>query len=134
MSFDLAVWYSPGPVTYQQAYATYLLLCGAEDADETTPWPELHESVEAFYRDLTERYPTHDALGDDEAAQAACPWMDDPYPDDRFLRANGWARDHVIVHIAWPRAGEMRSVVGDVAFKHGLVMLDPQNETVQHPF
>ncbi|MGA3295739.1 MAG: hypothetical protein ABSE45_17375 [Candidatus Acidiferrales bacterium] len=117
MSFDLAVWKADDPgLTDSDAGKIFLQLCdGAHEG-----WPAAPE-VEAFYRELTQRYPELDDLPEEEVDN--CPWS------ARLDRS----AHHVIMTVVWSRADEIRSVVLDLAGKHSLLLFDPQEGKIIRP-
>ncbi|MGC7098305.1 hypothetical protein ACPZ19_26845, partial [Amycolatopsis lurida] len=87
------------------------------EATETAPTPP---RVAAFYRELTARYPGLDSLPDD----------DDSSPWSVRLAVTS---DAVVMSMVWSRADEVGPQVRNLADRHGLVVFDPQNESVHHP-
>ncbi len=116
MSFDLAVWHETTPITTQDAVRKYHQLC-----DSNTDLVHAHPGVDAFYQELVQRYPELHTYADEDLEQS--PWNAE---HDR-------SPAHVIVSIAWSRAGEVAPVVADIASRHGLVCLDPQVPVVHYP-
>jgi hypothetical protein len=60
MSFDLGVWHTTKRLTDAEAGELYAALCESR-TDGVTP----HLAVDAFYADLTARYPEIDTVPDD---------------------------------------------------------------------
>jgi hypothetical protein len=117
MSFDLAVWFeADSSLAPEAAEEKYARLC-EEDFAGLIP----SEHVSAFYRALTAKYPELIAVPDEDLE--ACPWT-------AGLEVSP---GHVIMPIAWPRAGEVGSVVRALAREHGLVCFDPQARAVHAP-
>jgi hypothetical protein len=116
VSFDLAVWYEPAPITTARAAAVYELLCDGHD-------PGLTENggLAAFYEDLIARFPLLSGLSDDEVDHAA--WSMDP-----TITANA-----VVLSLSWQTAGTAQLDVRDLADRHGLVCYDPQREWISLP-
>jgi hypothetical protein len=114
MSFDLAVWYEPQPISEAQASATYLALC---DADES-PAPARPE-VAGFHRELTGRFPDLDTAADVDASPWTC--------------RLGITADAVLMTIAWSRADEVKPIVRELAARHGLVCHNPQTGDTDQP-
>jgi hypothetical protein len=120
VSFDLAVWASPAPVTVDEAAAEHERLCSAA-AVVGVDAP--HSAVVAFHRALTDLHPdlTAAALAADERAGAS-PWS------ELSLTASA-----VLMAVSWRRAEEIAALVGELAAQHGLTLYDPQRRTVRSP-
>jgi hypothetical protein len=116
MSFDLAVWFEPSPISVEEAAAAYERLC---DADEATAAVPTHPKVAAFYRDLTKRYPDLDGLSGEDA-ELDSPWTASPTV----------AEASVLVAIGWSHAERVAPFVRQLATQHGLTCYDPQQRTV----
>lgn len=112
MSFDLAVWWEPKPITAQRAMETYRWLLGESDDSDFDVRP--HDAVGVFARDLISRFPKLSDLTDDELETS--PWAMDPH----------LSSSHVLMTISWLRADEVFSLASALATEHGLVMFDPQ--------
>jgi hypothetical protein len=70
MSYDLAVWHTPNRLTDAEASALYRVL-GESRTDGTAP----HPAVDAFYAELTARYPELDTVPDELIDDSDyCPW------------------------------------------------------------
>jgi hypothetical protein len=111
VSFDLAVWFDPAPITHEQAAATYGILCDTEDGAAPT-----QPQVAAFYQELTTRFP--DLRGSDDS-----PWATD-------LTTTPTA---VVLTIVWSRANEIAEIIDELAMRHGLVCHDPQIDITSQP-
>src|ERR1017187_6406166 len=116
MSFDLGVWYSDEPLTDEDAGDLYVKLCEQR-------WIPVEESaaVDAFYAELTSRYPEIDSIPEEELEN--CPWS----------CAHDRSGLHVLMAITWSRCVEIAPVVLKVAARHGLVCYDPQESKVHLP-
>ncbi|QFU88364.1 hypothetical protein [Amycolatopsis sp. YIM 10] len=114
MSYDLAVWHEPAGIAADQAARKYTRLITEEPGTDPT-----HPRVAAFYRELTARYPELDGLPDDDSS----PWS-------VRLTVTSAA---VVMCLVWSRADEVGPQVRSLADRHGLVVFDPQNESVHHP-
>jgi hypothetical protein len=119
MSFDLAVWYPDRNLSPEEAGERYGQLCDG-DVRGVTEDPR----VAAFYDELMRKHPEIDDVPEERIDDHEyCPWsvaMD---------RSPG----HVIMCCVWSRAEYVRSFVGELASKHGLVLYDPQEGTVTFP-
>ena len=90
MSFDLGVWYPQKRLTDEEAGALYGNLCESR-IDGVTP----HPAVDAFYAELTARYPEIDTIPEDRIDDHDyCPWSCAP---DR-------SPGHVIMPCVWSQA------------------------------
>lgn len=118
MSFDLGVWFEPGPITDQQATDKYDSLCDKE-ADSSIP---AHPQVADFYRDLTRLLPELDSNAAPEEVERS-PWT----------TALDTTPTSVVMGISWPRAVEVSNVVRELADRHGLIYYDPQAGTTSQP-
>jgi hypothetical protein len=105
MSFDLAVWYEPVPVTDTQAAATYELLCRGEDAGLTN-----HSNLSTFFADLISEF-----------GQWA--WSEKPEVEDNGL----------LLSLSQATADEVAPKIVYLAERHGLVSYDPHAHQVQLP-
>lgn len=119
MSFDLAVWYPDRMLSAEEAGRRYARLCEGDASDVVE-----HASVAAFYDELVAKHPEIDTIPEEKIDDhELCPWsiaMD---------RSPG----HVIMCCVWSRADYVRSFVGELAAKHGLVLYDPQEEAATFP-
>jgi len=119
VSFDLGVWYAPGPVTHEQATHVYDLLCADQNAGLTAD-----TRLERFYANLIDRFPL----------MASITEMTDE--DDEF---GAWSveptivRGALLLNLRWPRVSAVRPVVEELAEREGLVVFDPQRNRVRHP-
>jgi hypothetical protein len=119
MSFDLGVWYPQKRLTNADAGALYVTLCEGS-VDRVTP----HPTVDAFYSELTGRYPEIDTIPDDRIDDHDyCPWS------CALDRSPG----HVIMPCVWSQAEHVARVVHELAAKHGLAVYDPQQGAVFYP-
>lgn len=119
MSFDLAVWWEPGPITAQRAQAIYYWLIGeGDDLDSSNFDLRSHDAVAAFEEALIEQFPRIGDVAEEDLD--ATPWSMDPW----------FAPDHVLLTIRWAWADELSAVVRNLATEHGLVVWDPQARKV----
>ena len=104
--------------SYEIAHAgdSYVKLCEQK-------WIPVGENaaVDAFYKELTSRYPEIDTVPEEELYN--CPWS----------CAHDRSGLHVLMAMAWSRCAEIAPVVLDLAAKHGLVCYDPQESKVHLP-
>jgi hypothetical protein len=114
MSSDLAVWKNTFmTLSDGQAAEVYASLCnGSNGVGPAAP------EVEAFYSDLTRKYPEIDTYSDDEID--AGPWS-------CLLSRSG---NHVQMSMVWSRAEEIGAFVFELAKKHDLLLYDPQRGIV----
>jgi hypothetical protein len=118
MSFDLAVWLCPIPITSDDAGIIYVALC-KEYIIESLVKPS--DSVARFISELTARYPQPDDLSGDEFD--TCPWS----------CAFDFSECYCIMNIGWPFVDDIVPYVIELALRHNLVCYDPQNEFVHLP-
>ena len=69
MSFDLGVWHSDVPLTDDEAAEIYTKLCESKLALSGE-----NKAVEAFYNELTSRWPEIDTVPDKIDDTDYCPW------------------------------------------------------------
>jgi hypothetical protein len=119
MSFDLAVWHSETPLTGREAQGIYAKLC--------ENWPYLEgtqPTVDAFYRELTEKWPEIDTIPEEKVDDFDfCPWS-------CALNHSGMA---IVLSCVWPKAEEVAKRTIELAEKHQLVLYDPQTNGVVLP-
>jgi hypothetical protein len=108
MSFDLAVWYEPAPITVDVADAWLAALYESEVPDGITPRPE----VAAFVADLLGGHPADGEVWESAPVVGA---------------------DFVLMSFTEPAGDRMREVVRGLAERHGLVCYDPQTEQIAQP-
>jgi len=119
MSFDLGVWYPHERLSHAQAGKLYVALC-----EGTAPNPAPHPAVDAFYQELTARWPEIDTVPDDKVDDRDyCPWSCEI---DRFP-------GHIIMAAVWSKADDVDALVKQLARKHGLAVFDPQSERIIYP-
>lgn len=119
MSFDLGVWHPTKRLTHEQAGKLYATLCESQ-TDGVTP----HPAVDAFYAELTARYPEIDTVPDDRIDDREyCPWS------CALDRSPG----HVIMPCVWSQAENVQRFVTQLAHKYGLAVYDPQQARVSYP-
>jgi hypothetical protein len=118
MSFDLGVWHTPKRLTDEEAGLLYVALC---ELDNQGLPP--HPAVDAFYAELTARYPEIDTVADDRIDDHDyCPWS------CALDRSPG----HVIMPCVWSQAENVERFVHQLARKHGLAVYDPQQGRVSY--
>jgi hypothetical protein len=119
VSFDLGVWYPQKRISNQQASELYARLC-----DGDTAGVEPHPAIDAFYAELTVRYPEIDTIPEEKLGDYDhCPWS------CSLDRSPG----HVIMACVWPRATQVAELVEKLGRKHGLAIFDPQSDEVHYP-
>ena len=119
MSYDLAVSYPHERRSDAESDDLYAGLC-----EETADSPKPHPAVDAFYAELTARYPEIDTVPDDKIDDSDyCPWS------GTLDRSPG----HVIMTCVWSKADDVDSLVRQLAQKNGLALYDPQAGTVTYP-
>ncbi|QYC39494.1 hypothetical protein Nocox_09370 [Nonomuraea coxensis DSM 45129] len=110
MSFDLAFWWQDSPPNREEAAQVYdKLTDGLEGVVEESP------AIEAFYQAVISMFPD---LAEDNTHDS--PWSSSIYV----------TQECVIVAISWSRAGEISSILLELAAKHGLTAYDPQDHVV----
>lgn len=115
MSFDLAVWHEPGPITVDEAEVTYQAICAGSSKLRT------HPSVRTFRVEIAKRYP--------------------PETEERSLSASPWAaplvasRSFVLMSCApqWPGFLLLVEEIRDLAGRLGLLCYDPQEQALLRP-
>jgi hypothetical protein len=109
----------PHPLTDAEAGVLYADLCEGR-TEGVTP----HPAVEAFYTELTARYPEIGTVPDDKIGDLDyCPWSSE------LDRSGG----HLILPCAFSQAERVSGFVRTLAAKHGLAVYDPQQERVFNP-
>jgi len=116
MSFDLYIWSSRQPVTSDRAQEIFRLLADGHD-DAVEP----DDRVLALHRELIDRYPPLETLGDTELESS--PWTMSPDATDR----------RVVLCMSWSTAAEASPFVLELAKQHGLVCFDPQSGQIHQP-
>jgi hypothetical protein len=119
MSFDLGVWHTQERLSDEEAGALYHDLCESR-RDGVTP----HPAVDAFYAELTARYPEIDTIPEERIDDHDyCPWS------CALDRSPG----HVIMSCVWSQAEKVARSVHELAVKPGLAVFDPQQGKVFYP-
>jgi hypothetical protein len=119
MSCDYGVWFPHKRLSDAQAGELYKQLC-----DGVMVGVQAHPAVQAFYAELTARYPEIDDLSEEDVDdKSRCPWS------SVMSRSQG----HVIMSCVWPRAEYVGALVASLAAKHGLAFYDPQTLRVKYP-
>jgi len=119
VSCDFGVWFPYRRLSHAEASALYARLC----EDDTAELPP-HPAVDAFYAELTARYPEIDSIPEDRVDDVEfCPWS------CALDRRPG----HVIMTCVWCRADRVWEFVKGQAQKHGLAFFDPQEERIYYP-
>ena len=116
MSFDLAVLNLERPLSSEEATSIYGELC---DGNYEVLQPS--EKIDAFYQELTEKYPDIDSYSDDEVDD--CPWSVDIDVSDGA----------VVMCVVWSRVEEIAPYVMGLAKRHELACFDPQEEQLYLP-
>jgi hypothetical protein len=119
MSFDLGVWYPQNRIPNKEATELYVRLCDGDASGIVG-----HPAVDAFYAQLTAKYPEIDTIPEEKIDDHDyCPWSCklDHSPS------------YVIMSCVWPKATSVHQLVKDLARKHGLALYDPQSEEVFYP-
>jgi hypothetical protein len=114
MSFDLMVVAARRGVGEATARELIERCCASADHVEG----DLDERIVAFYEELRAIYPDHPP--DD----AGAPWASTPL--DTGI-------DHVVMSIVMSADDMVLEVIERLATRHGLVLYDPQNDTVHLP-
>jgi hypothetical protein len=119
MSFDLSVWHCEKWIGREEAGHVHVKLC--------QEWPYLTGSsprVEAFYKELTDRWPEIDTIALERIDDVdLCPWS-------CALSHSGMA---VVLACVWSKADDVADYVTKLAEKHKLVLFDPQANRVILP-
>jgi hypothetical protein len=119
MSFDLGVWFPHKSLTDQEAGETYVRLCGGDSAGLRP-----HPALDAFYTDLTARYPEIDTIPEDRIDDHDyCPWSCALDRSPAFI----------VMPCVWSQAENVYRCVHDLARKHGLAVYDPQSGRITYP-
>jgi hypothetical protein len=119
MSFDLGVWFPHQRLSHAQAGDLYVRLCEGEP-HELLP----HESIDAFYEELTAKHPEIDSIPEDRIDDHDyCPWS----------CALDRSDAHVIMSCVWSKAEYVGMLVSQLAKKHGLAVYDPQSARITYP-
>ena len=116
VSYDLYLWHGPQPVTTQQATAVCHQLARSQN-DTVVP----DTAVLAFHRELIERFPPLETLGDDETDDS--PWNMSPDA----------TADRVILCMGLSRASQIGPFILELAERHRLVCFDPSTGVVHNP-
>ncbi|PQO25999.1 hypothetical protein C5Y96_21345 [Blastopirellula marina] len=118
MSYDIAVWDLPRTFSRQEANQAWSEMF---DGDDTSELLEDSPKIDAFQRELEEKYPQLDTLPDDQLD--ASPWSCEFGPEGPTLTLS----------YAWSRAEEIAHVVFDLAMKHNLAVFDFNSELIYMP-
>lgn len=114
MSYDLAVWHSNRAVTIEEVASRYAAFCDRSlESESAAPT----SSIDAFVRDLTEKYSASGRCSEDDSGNS--PWSS----------AFDVAGDFAVVSISWSRVAEVVPFLIRLADKHGLICYDPQKES-----
>lgn len=122
MSYDLAVWYPHVRLDDDAADEAYGDLVSISPEGEA-PAIKPHPAVDAFYLEITSKYPEVFALSEAEIASAESPWAG---PLEKTNR-------HVHMYITWDHSERMSIEVLEMAFSHGLAVFDPQGPNIFYP-
>jgi hypothetical protein len=115
VSFDLAVWHEPGPITVAEAQVTYQAICAGSSKLRT------HPSVRAFRVEIAKWYP--------------------PETEERSLSASPWtaplvvSRSFVLMSCSPQWRGFLLLIeeIRDLAGRLGLLCYDPQERALLRP-
>jgi hypothetical protein len=119
MSYDLAVLQVDDPITDREAGEICRRL--AQGWRDEQGWSS---AVEAFYSELTSRWPELDTVPEDKIDDTEfCPWS----------VALGHYHRAVVMNCVYSRAAEVHRYVAELALKHGLAFFDPQSGKVSCP-
>jgi hypothetical protein len=119
MSYDLAVWYPHQRLSNANAGELYVGLC-----EVLVEPPAAHPAVDAFYRELTARFPEIDTIPEARVDDHDfCPWT------SAIDRSPG----HLIMGCVSPKAEQVDRFVTGLAFKHGLAVFNPQSGIISYP-
>jgi len=119
MSCDFGVWFPHRRLSDKQAGELYTRLCQSD-----TGGVQPHSAVDAFYAELTSRHPEIDTIPENRVGDFDyCPWSCE------IDRSPG----HLIMACVWSKAGYVRSLVHELALKHGLAVYDPQSGRITNP-
>lgn len=109
MSFDLAVMSLEQAIAVDEAENIYGELC---DGNHEILGPSA--KIDAFYTELTAKYPDIDSYSDDDVDE--CPWSVEIAVSDGA----------VVMSMVWSRVEEVAPYVLELAAKHDLSCYDPQ--------
>jgi hypothetical protein len=119
MSFDLGVWYTARRLTHDEANSLY-----TAPSDTLTNLVTPHPAVDAFYAELTARYPEIDTVPDDRIDDHDyCPWS------CALDRSPG----QLLMSCVWPQSENVERFVRGLASKYGLAVYNPQQGRVSYP-
>ena len=116
MSFDLVVWYEPSPITGAQA--RHKLDKAYDHGDESGFIP--HDAVRRFRQDLLAQFPAGEDL---DPTNDTAVWSVTPDDSDRYISMS----------MSFSKADDVVPVILQLADTHGLVCLDPQNNSIHLP-
>jgi hypothetical protein len=111
MSFDLAVWREPNPITAAEAQAKYDSVTGG-DSVPSDP------ALAKFVARLTARYPQIDEVDEEELDN--CPWS----------CAFDYSDATCILNLRWSAVDEVVPEIVAFANECGLLCYDPQNGSI----
>ena len=119
MSCDFGVWFPHRRLSNREAIELYHRLC---EGDISGVQP--HPAVDAFYAELTAKYPEIDTVPEDRIGDYDyCPWN----------CALDRSPAHVIMTCVWPKADYVGRFADELVRKHGLAVFDPQSERITSP-
>ena len=116
MSFDLAVLSIEKSISTDKAVEIYRELC---DGNYEILRPS--DKIDAFYQELTQKFPDIDSYSDDEVDD--CPWSVEIDVSDGA----------VIMSMVWSRVEELAPYVMELAERHHLACFDPQESRLYLP-
>ena len=119
MSCDFAIVSLPKPLTDAEAMKLYAALCESDVSGVTG-----NPAIDAFYAELTATHPEIDDVPEDKVDDFdLCPWS------IAFDRSPG----HLIICCVWKKAGYVQRLLTDLTRRHGLALIDPQQQTISYP-
>lgn len=117
MSYDLAVWVGPPPVSSEAAGAEYERRMDLmEEQISGEEHPATAPELVAFVNAALARFPELD-----ETSGAECPWASSPLVEEAV-------GDLIYFPMTFPGAGFARDPLAEIAASLGLVCYDPQAE------
>jgi hypothetical protein len=114
MSYDLGVFFTSRPLSEDDAMERYSAYCSGDYSHFLEPSAQ----IDAFLKDLTDRYPQIDDVPEDDLD--SCPWS----------IAFDVSEGHVVMAMVHSRSEEVAPFVVSLAETHGLVCVDPQDGRV----
>ncbi len=116
MSFDIGVWFNPGPMSQQDAANRYLALRQADLGGL-----ESSKRLSHFVAELTQHFPQIDDVAEEDLDD--CPW------NSAFDMSGG----HVIMSMDAGMAQDVLPTLLRLALEHGLITFNPQTGELHQP-